>query len=118
MQLIIPVLSYTSASADWFLLGLRNSCMSREGQTAEALASVTTSNNILNHDELAARVALNNVDCAVHQALDAFDGDSNENLRALLVPAHLPIIIGSVIKVRDDRCFCVAKRPLTFVAGK
>ena len=95
--------------------------MSGEGQVADAHALASTAHNIVNRDEHAARVALEIVDDAVHQTLYVFDGDSNEKLRALLVPAHLPVIIGSVIKVHDFHVLLLLfskAYSLTFDAGK
>jgi hypothetical protein len=74
--------------------------MSREGLGAAARGpSSSLSTNDSTFDEHA-RAVLQSVDDEVHQILDEFDGDSAENLRCLIVPAHLPVLIGTVLKVR------------------
>jgi hypothetical protein len=72
----------------------------RLGADANALCSNTDSKNPndASHD----RVLLQLVDDEMHKALDELGGDSVDKLRSMLVPAHLPIIIGSIIKARDD----------------
>ncbi len=77
--------------------------MSREGPDAEACAASPTSDCAAPNDDQFARAVLQRVDDEVHQTLDVFDGDSIEKLRSLIVPGHLPIIIGSIIKVRPSR---------------
>ena len=73
--------------------------MSREGLGAAAREpSSPCDSKDSNYDEHA-HVVLQSVDDEIHLTLDEFDGDSAEKLRSLIVPAHLPVIIGTVLKV-------------------
>ena len=74
--------------------------MSQEGHDADALASCSTSGcKISNNDEFS-RLVLQRIDDDMHRTLDTLDGSSNQNLRSLIVPAHLPILLGTILKVR------------------
>jgi hypothetical protein len=82
--------------------------MSQEGCDVDALASCSTSGcKISNNDEFS-RLVLQRIDDDMHRTLDALDGSSNQNLRSLIAPAHLPILLGTILKVRACRlCFHV-----------
>lgn len=75
--------------------------MSHEVQGADAHVPMLSSNSNNSIHAKHACVLLQHVDDEVHQALDAFESDSAESLRSLIVPAHVPIIIGSILKVRN-----------------
>jgi hypothetical protein len=79
--------------------------MSQERPDADALAAVSPYESDDRVHSGRARVLLQQVDDEVHRALDALGGDSTETLRSLIVPAHVPIIIGSILKVRHESVF-------------
>lgn len=70
--------------------------MSNEGSGAApySTADLTTKND----DEIS-RAVLQRIEDGVHATLDVLDSGSNDMLRSLIVPAHVPIIVGALVKV-------------------
>jgi hypothetical protein len=70
--------------------------MSNEGSGA---APCSTADLSTTNDDEFSRAVLQRIEDGVHATLDVLDSGSNEMLRSLILPAHVPIIVGALVKV-------------------
>ena len=86
--------------------------MSNEGSGA---ASCSTADLSTTNDDEFSRAVLQRIEDGVHETLDVLDSGSNEMLRSLILPAHVPIIVGALVKVAFALIVLVAPRLLTVI---